>query len=240
VTLLSIPIAAALGALAQTDDGQPSATPPVSSVSLPTSSSSLPTGFAIDDEGLGTESPWYWSIGASLVTTQSADGPSEEIEFDEGWGLQLALGRRCFGATDDGMMLDLEFEGLYTDQEGAGSALTNPIGDLNTAALLLNGIVVLQIAEETEVFIGGGLGLGWLDVGTQSESLSSFADEDGPFFAWQLRAGVRFDLGASTELELGYRLLNIDDADIEGSSGDLDFVLKTQQHSLGVSVRFGT
>ncbi len=173
------------------------------------------------------------------MTTQAADGPSEEIDFDEGWGLQLALGRRYLGATDDGMMLDLEFEGLYTDQESAGSSVMNPIGDLNTAAFLLNGLVALQIAEETEVFIGGGLGLGWLDIGTEGDSLSSFTEEDGPYFAWQLRAGVRFGLGASTELELGYRFLNIDEAEIDESIGELDFALETKQHSLGASVRFG-
>lgn len=240
MTLSLIPLAATLVTLAQSGDGQASAPPPVSSVPLPTSPSSLPPRFAVDDERLGSESPWYWSIGASVVTTRSADGPSEEIDFDEGWGLQLALGRRYFGATDDAMMLDVELEGLYTDQESDGSAALNPIGDLNTAALLLNGLVALQIAEETEVFVGGGVGLGWLDVGTQSDSLSSFSDEDGPFLAWQLRAGVRFGFGESTELELGYRLLNIDDAEIDDGIGDSDFTLETQQHSLGVTVRFST
>jgi opacity protein-like surface antigen len=239
MSMLIIPLTAALGALPQSNGPPPSATPSVTSVPLPSSSSSLPSRFAVDDERLGVESPWYLSVGASVVTTRSADGPNDEIEFDEGWGLQLALGRRHFGATDDGMMLDLELESLYTSQDGDGSAATNPIGDLNVAAVLLNGLVALQIAEETELFIGGGLGVGWLDVGTASDSLASFSAEDGPFFAWQIRAGVRFGLGASTDLELGYRFLGIDDAEIDDRNGDSDFALETQQHSLGLSVRFG-
>lgn len=240
MSLLFIALGAAFGAIVQVDNGQSDALPSSANVSLPSSSTSLPSRFAVDDERLGIDSPWYWSVGASLVTTRSADGPSEEIDFDAGWGLQLALGRRCFGATDDGMMLDLELEGLYTDQESDGNAATNPIGDLGVAAMILNGLVALQIAEETELFIGGGLGLAWLDITTQNDSLSSFADEDGPFFAWQLRAGVRFGLGASTNVEVGYRLLSIDQVEIDDGVGDMDFALETQQHSLGLTVRFGT
>jgi opacity protein-like surface antigen len=239
MSIFIIQIMAALGALAQSTDGSASPTQDVTSVPLPSSPSSLPARFAVDDERLGVESPWYWSVGASFVTTRSAEGPGEEIDFDEGWGLQLALGHRYFGATDDGMMLDVELEGLYSDQESKSSGAPRPIDDLNTAAVMLNGLVALHIADETEFFLGAGIGLGWLDIGTRSDSLSSFDDEDGPFFAWQVKAGVRFALGSATDLEVGYRFLDIDDAEIDDGIGDLDFELATQQHSVGVTVRFG-
>jgi opacity protein-like surface antigen len=192
-----------------------------------------------DDVRDGGESLFYLSVGASIVTTRPSDGPNEEIDFDEGWGLQAAFGRRVFGSPADTVMLDLEVEGLYTDQESDDDGANRPIDDLNTAGVLVNGLAAFQVAGETELFAGAGLGVAWLDVGTQSDSLSSFDDEDGPFLAWQLRTGIRFAVGETTAIEVGYRFLNIDDAEVDDGIGDSDFELETQQHSLGVNVRFG-
>ncbi|MEZ6014985.1 MAG: outer membrane beta-barrel protein [Planctomycetota bacterium] len=242
MSLLLLPLATALSACIQAPS-EPIMTPSASTTSasapLPSNAGAASPAFALYDERVGTSSPWYWSAGFSLVTTSSSDGPGEEIDFNEGWGLQLAVGRRFYGATEDGMTFDLELEGLYTDQDSDDNAATRPVDDLNTAGVLLNGLAAFRVAEEAEVFVGAGLGLGWLDVGTRSDSLSSFDDEDGPFLAWQLRAGVRFDLSETTDLEVGYRFLNIDDAQVDDGLGNSSFELQTQQHSLGLSVRFG-
>jgi len=235
MTLLIIPVATLLSVCTHTPVAPaPGAT--LTSATLPLTSSWVPSSYAsikdVDD------SPWYWSLGASLVTTTSADGPADEdIDFDEGWGVQVAFGRRHYGDPDNALMFDLELEGLYTDQEPDSDG--GPVNDLNTAAIMLNGLGALAVGESAEVFFGGGIGLGWLDIGTRSDTLSSFDDEDGPFLAWQLRAGVRFDVAESTQIEVGYRFLNIDDAEIDDGIGDSDFDLKTKQHSLGLSVRFG-
>jgi len=202
-------------------------------------STPLPTGYALVADRDGRTSPWYWSLGASAVTTRSSDGPSEDVDFDEGWGAQLAVGRRYFGDSDDAVMFDLELEGLYTDQDSDSDGPLRPIDDLTTAGIFFNGLAALAVAERVELFAGGGLGLAWLDVGTRSGSLNSFDDEDGPFFAWQLRAGLRFQVGARSSLEVGYRFLNIDDAEIDDGIGSSGFALETQQHSLGLSIRFG-
>jgi len=234
VTLLIVPIAALLSACTLTTDPSMGGAA-VNSATPLTTSAWLPS--ATQDGTRDDTSPWYWSLGASFVTTRSSDGPSEEINFDDGWGLQVALGRRIHGDSEADLAFDFEVEGLYTDQEADSDG--GPLNDLNTAAIMLNGLGALPVGERAEFFFGGGLGLGWLDVGTRSDGLSSFDDEDGPFFAWQLRAGLRFDVAETTQLEVGYRFLNIDDAQVDDGIGDSDFDLKTEQHSLGVSVRFG-
>lgn len=235
MTLLIIPVATLLGVYAHTHVvPAPGAT--LTSTTAPLSSSWVPSSYpAVQDVD---DSPWYWSLGASLVTTTSSDGPADEdIDFDEGWGAQVAFGRRHYGELDNSLVFDLELEALYTDQEPDTD--DGPLNDLNTAAIMLNGLGAVALNEGAEIYFGGGLGLGWLDVGTRSDGLSSFDDEDGPFLAWQLRAGVRFDVSESTQLEVGYRFLNIDDAEIDDGVGDSDFDLATKQHSLGFGVRFG-
>jgi opacity protein-like surface antigen len=232
MTLLIIPVATILSACAHTPaDPAPAAT--LTSATPPLSSSWVPSSPAVQDVDA---SPWYWSLGGSFVTTSSSDGPGEEIDFDEGWGAQVAFGRRYYGDPENALMFDVEVEGLYTDQEPDRDG---PLNDLNTAAIMLNGLGAVAVGERTEVFFGGGVGLGWLDVGTESDSLTSFDDEDGPFFSWQVRAGLRFDVAETTQLEVGYRFLNIDDAEVDDGIGDSDFELSTEQHSLGISVRFG-
>lgn len=232
MTLLLIPVATLLHAFALSADDPSLNGAAVTSPEPFLSSTWVPSSPAVKDE-----SPWYWSLGASLVTTSSSDGPSEEIDFDEGWGLQAALGRRFYGDNDGGLLFDAEIEALYTDQEPDSEG--GPLNDLNTAAIILNGLAAVPLGERAEVFFGGGLGLGWLDVGTRRDGLDTFDDEDGPFFAWQLRAGIRFDVGTATQLEVGYRFLNIDDAEVDSGLGNSDFDLQTEQHSLGLSVRFG-
>lgn len=231
MTLLLIPFATLLNACALTVD-DPSLTGAVVTSPAPSLSSAWMPGTPVVED----ESPWYWSLGASLVTTSSSDGPSEDIDFDEGWGAQVAFGRRFYGENEGGILFDAEVEALYTDQEPESDG---PFNDLNTAALMLNGLGAVPLGERAEVFFGGGVGLGWLDVGSSGDGLSSFDDEDGPFFSWQLRAGLRFDVGTATQLEVGYRFLNIDDAEIDDGIGDSDFDLQTKQHSLGLSLRFG-
>jgi opacity protein-like surface antigen len=231
MTLLIVPIATLLSASTLTADDPSAAGAAAISATPATASTWLPS--SIDDDS----SPWYWSLGGSFVTTRSSDGPSEEIDFDEGWGAQVAFGHRHYGSEKRSLMFDLEVEGLYTDQEPDRD--DGPFEDLNTAAIMLNALGALPVGERAEVFFGGGLGLGWLDIGSSSDGLNSFDDEDGPFFAWQLRAGLRFDVAATTQLEVGYRFMNIDDAQIDDGIGDSDFDLETEQHSLGLSVRFG-
>lgn len=236
MTLLIVPVATILSACALTTDDPSAAGATAPSSTLPVSLAWMPSNSAAEDGLFGDASPWYWSLGASLVTTRSSDGPSEEIDFDEGWGAQVAFGRRFYGDGERSLLFDTEIEGLYTDQEPESDG---PFNDLNTAAIMLNGLAALPIGERAEVFFGGGLGLGWLDIGTESDGLSSFDDEDGPFFAWQLRAGLRFDISQSTQLEVGYRFMNIDDAEIDDGIGDSDFDLSTEQHSLAFNLRFG-
>lgn len=181
---------------------------------------------------------WYVQLGIGLTTTEESSGPDEEIDFDEGYLVPVALGRR-YGTNDGGnFSYDVEVEGIFSDQDADDRGPIQAVRDVTGASLLLNWIGDLALAEALSVYAGPGIGIGWLNVGTNSDSFNDFQDDDGPFLAWQIKAGVRWRTGPGTSLSLGYRFLNIDDADIDDNVGNASFDLETQQHALELGLRF--
>lgn len=191
---------------------------------------------------LQTEPPspdWYVALGFQTVTTRNVDGPNEEIDFDEGFAIPLALGHR-FHASEDGRFgVSVELEGIYTDQEAEDDNFFSAVRDITGVSVLVNGVLDYAITEVVGVYGGLGVGLSWLDINTEDDGLSTFEDEDGPFLAWQAKAGVLFRVSESFGIDLAYRFLNIDDAEIDDTNGNASFDLETQQHMIGLGLRFG-
>jgi opacity protein-like surface antigen len=181
---------------------------------------------------------WYVQIGAGLVTTTDSDGPDEDVEFDEGFAIPLAVGYR-FGADDsNALAFDLEFEALYTDQDADDEGFIEAVNDVTVVAGFIDGVGDLALGQNFSLYGGAGIGLAALDVGTESDSLNSFEEEDGPFLAWQGKAGFRWYATPSVSWSVGYRFVNIDDAEIDDDTGGASFDLETQQHALELGVRF--
>lgn len=193
----------------------------------------LPTT-PLDHVGERPDNGWYLQIGGALVTTQDSDGPDEEIDFDEGWGVPLAFGRRM--GADDGnkIAFDLEAEAIYTDQDANETGALEALSDLTVLGGLINGVGDFGLSDTIAVYGGAGIGLAFLDVSEDT----GFEEEDGPFLAWQAKAGLRWYASPSVAWSLGYRFLNIDDAEIEDDLGVADFDLETQQHMLELGLRW--
>lgn len=185
-----------------------------------------------------TERNTYLRLSGGLVTTEDSAGPDEDIEFNEGYLLGVAIGRRM-GASENGLGFGLELEGLWTDQDADDQGAIQAITDVSVLGAMLNGTLDFKIADAFSIYGGGGVGAAWMNIGTDADSLNDFNDEDGPFFAWQLRGGVMWHLSDMTAFNVGYRFLNIDDAQIDDDIGAADFDLETQQHVLEVGLTFG-
>lgn len=200
-----------------------------------------PAGPAYLNEGSGAGGGdgWSWRIGADLVTTESADGPEEDIDFDEGYGLSVGVLRRFASEDGDAWAYDLGIEGFWTDQDADDDDIVSAVRDVNTTGLMFEGIADYALSDRSSLYAGAGLGAAWVDVG--QDSGTDFDEDDGPFLAWQIKLGARWDLSTTTALDVGYRLRNIDDVELDDDGGGLDdasFDLETQQHMLGIGIRF--
>jgi opacity protein-like surface antigen len=179
--------------------------------------------------------PWYLRINAGGVTTTNSNGPSEDVEFDEGWLAAIAIGRRLtdgLGTVD----FSVELEGVYTSQDANDNTA---VDDVATIAPYLNGVFDFHLSETFSIYAGAGLGLAWMNVGTETNSLGDFSDEDGTFFTWQAKAGVKWHFSPYTAVTLGYRFRNIDDNHIDNSVDNTSFDLQTEQHVIEAGIEFG-
>ncbi len=203
--------------------------------------STTPYAFQIDDTGArdpdGRPGGAYLQVGGGLVTTEDSDGPDEDVEFDEGYLVSVALGHRF--ASSSPLAFDLELEGVWTDQDADDDGALQAVNDVTSIGALVNGLVDFRMTRSISLYGGAGIGATWLDIGTESDALNDFDDEDGPFLTWQAKAGVAFAIARSAELRVGYRFHNIDDAEIDDGIGDSSFDLETSQHVLEVGLRFG-
>jgi len=164
--------------------------------------------------------PAAWSMsvfgGASWYNSLE-DGPVE-IDYDTGFLVGGALG---YTPLD---WLRTEVELAYSSADGTGSVFDMDVtsGSTDTLTILGNawlGFNMLPVVGDPvndlgagmgfSPYFGGGLGVGFLNPGDNSDTS----------FAWQVGAGVRWTLASNIGLDVGYRYRSLVDAG--GSSSDL-------------------
>lgn len=179
----------------------------------------------------------YLRLSGGLVTMSDADGPSEDIEFNEGYLLGLAFGQRM--NSNSKFNFSLELEALWTDQDADDSGPIQSVRDVTFGALFLNGMFDFELGERLSLYAGAGVGAAWVDVGTHSSIINDFDSDEGPYLAWQLRAGLEWRFSNSVSANLGYRFITNDDVELDDDIGGASFDLDTQQHVLEIGLRFG-
>ena len=101
----------------------------------------------------------------------------------------------------------------------------------------------LYVTQHLALSVGGGLG--YASVGADiaadvdGDGISFIDDESDTVFAYQLMAGVRYDIGQST-VSLGYRYFATDDPEFEvdGSDGALDYTTEYATHNFNVGYAY--
>jgi opacity protein-like surface antigen len=178
---------------------------------------------------------WYLRLGAGWVSSRTEDSPNGgDIDFDDGWMGTIGVGKRV-GAWDTGVGFSVELDGLYASQDADDGPSPTGVQGQDTAAVFVDGIFDLRFANQFSVFAGAGLGLAFMDV----DADSGFKDEDGPFFAWQAKAGVAWHLSPTTSLSLGYRFVDVDDDELEDNATNASSDIDTRLHGFELGLMFG-
>lgn len=224
-----------------------------------------PAAFADDDSQLDEriDSSFYVSIfgGASIqddVESSAAYNisgygllPFADLDYDTGTGFILgaALGARL----DDNWRGEIEF--AYQDSDvdnlnAEGGVISDNIiiptlGDVTSYTILANLWYDVDPINDTGLrpYVGGGIGYGAVDIDLNTPGLNFLNGDDGGF-AYQVGAGVTWDINEQSTFELGYRYkgitgidLSFDDLGIPGITLDQDFDSVTS-HNIIVGLRF--
>jgi opacity protein-like surface antigen len=128
------------------------------------------------------------------------------------------------------------------DYSSTGGA-TGPVsGHMSATYLLAN--VWLDFENDTAFtpYLGGGAGAGWADANTTFNGNPSGYGDGEMGFAFQLGAGLKYDLTENVSLDLGYRYKSILNVDFESSDGTGDVYeggdVKSHNVQLGLTYSF--
>lgn len=172
---------------------------------------------------------WYvglnagWSMDDDYDTTTA--GVGGETGTDGGYLLGASLG--YVPPTEvpffDMTRWELEYTYRNNDAETAG------VGDFEMHTIMANMLVDFENETRWTPYVGGGLGMGRLDIGGENDSN----------FAWQLMAGLDYAPEAMpmTVWGLRYRYLGSSDYDIETAPATTTEV-EYDAHSLEATARF--
>ncbi len=86
-------------------------------------------------------------------------------------------------------------------------------------------------------YIGGGVGIGYVAAEAEASGGVTALDADGVGLAYQLGAGVKFDVADNIALDLGYRFKGVS-AEISGE-GTEDVVAHIGSHVIQAGLTFG-
>lgn len=198
---------------------------------------------------------WYVAVGAgaaflseSSSTASDAFGNSVsfDTDFDTGFGVTGAIGH-SWGA------FRLEGEVSYRENDLDTIELTNVTlagigsfnnvgsfaadGDVSALGFMANGWYDFDTGSPWKPFVGGGLGVARVSVNDAAILGITFADDDDWVFAYQLGAGIGYEVNPTTVVSLGYRFFGTADPDFTFIGG-LPFDAEYHSHNVEIGVRF--
>jgi len=174
--------------------------------------------------------------------------------FDNGFSVELEAAYRR-------NKLDIKGVGilayLYTlpggttgTKSGPSASLDGTDGHLEATSLMANAWYEFDTGTEVRPFVGGGVGIAWVDVhdiveigfatklGTSFYSVGVHGDDSG--FAWQLGGGLNWEVSPGKDLTVEYRYFNgpeVKNIRVHDVNNNLDY--DYEAHSFMVGFRVG-
>jgi len=157
-----------------------------------------------------------------------SDGSTSKLSFDNGFGLDVALGYQL-------PMFRVEGEVAYRANdmdESSDSGGTDKInGDLKALSGMVNGYYDFCNATAFTPYVGVGIGVAKLDF-----SVEEGLDESDTVFAYQMMVGAGYALTKQISLEVEYRYFGTQDPEFDdGLGGTVE--AEVSDHNLMVGLR---
>ncbi len=115
-------------------------------------------------------------------------------------------------------------------------------GDVSAVSLMANLYYDVDLGPGLKPYVGGGVGLSRISV-TVGSSGRQLTDDDDTVFAYQLGAGLGYQLGGSDDrpvtVSLDYRYYATADPTFRGSVSGMPFDTGASGNYVGVGLRFG-
>lgn len=248
--------AAMSGATGVAQDSKPSM-PAVEMKTTPSSSTAAPTVVeedpAVSYVSVEEAMPgWYLSFSGGWQhreTVREAGAPTTFIIFDNGFGLNGALGHRFGNFRVEG---ETSFLNNEVNIAGAAGFQSPGPGNVNLIAFMLNLYQDIPIANsQWKAYIGGGLGVYQSELNSLRPDFFAAIPPafGGPFaplntksnfpFAYQFRAGAAYQVNERTEAFAGYRYFHGEKLTFSALPFNTFHPEGADNHAIEVGVRIG-
>jgi opacity protein-like surface antigen len=108
---------------------------------------------------------------------------------------------------------------------------------MTSTAIMFNGYYDIKTSSSVTPYLGAGIGFASVSIKDLKIDGTKVADDDDIVFAYQIGAGIVFDINPNTKLDLGYKYFATTDpsySDVEGFPFDYQY----SSHNLTVGLRF--
>jgi opacity protein-like surface antigen len=186
------------------------------------------------------------SISAATAATPNADTLTWSADGDTGFVVGGAIGLNLNQVTP-GLRAEVEVGYRQSNVDGLWSTFTFPLGtssgtidyDFSTFSVLANVWYDFDLGG-VKPYVGGGIG--WANAKADGSiaggtTLAFDFEDDG--FAWQLGAGINFDISPNMKLGVGYRYFEGPDVGVSLSSSTATGDLDNQNHAAIVNLTIG-
>ena len=165
-------------------------------------------------------------------------GSYEGAKKDWVWGGSVAVGLKACA-----FRAELEYNQSTTakDTRHASGGLYDTVrGKQSYRSYMLNGYFDIPTYTPVHPYIGAGIGLAQVKSRLAFLNTDSVTDQKKNNFAYQLMAGVGYDLNPHWTLDMGYRYVDNGDTtwDIAGGAAKVKFDSKEHQMSAGIRYNF--
>ena len=184
------------------------------------------------------------SLGAS-VNTDWSDGPeTEKFNLNTGWSIGGAAGVKW----NDLLRAEIEIShsqwtGKDFDVHYSGSPAYNYAATGTVAATYLLGNIWADLKTNTVFtpYVGGGVGVAFVNTAGVRLDNSTWGYVDGSqtHFAWQLGAGVKYEISEQLSLDVGYRFKNVEGLQFVNGNGNGNFINgRLSSHNIEVGLTY--
>lgn len=150
-------------------------------------------------------------------------------------GLNIAVGADFQGIrAEDGIRAEIEYayralkSKTSVEEGGAGKE------KFGMQTYMLNGYYDISTGTIVKPYVGAGLGLA--DIKVKYQDVEDLVSISKTKFAWNLNAGVGFEVAENITVDVGYRYLKVED--VKKNFGDSSTKIKTRANEFSVGVRF--
>ena len=174
-------------------------------------------------------------VGASGGFNNLNDSSLESVvNLDVQYGPGFSFGG-IFGYDFGIVRVDTEINYRKNDIDQIGISAD---GSTSALSFMVNGYFDIPTHMVLQPYLGAGLGFATVSINEAIvPGVAPVADDSDSVFAYQLSAGIGFELSQKTTLSFGYRYFATGDPEMQDVSG-IAFSTEYQSHEFNIGVRF--